>query len=434
MINIVLPFAWLAMIIYPIWNIFWWVFVVYNGWKTQDSEIINLNLKENELPIITILLPLYREANVVSNLFVSIAQLDYPESKLDVKVVLEREDYETLDAVKDALEKTSLEVEIIFNGIKKGKPAALNAGLKKAKGEIVTVYDAEDVPERDQLKKVASYFKLHPDVVCVQAKLNYYNTDQSILTKFFTIEYSSWFDICLRGWCKSNWIIPLGGTSNFMKRDVLLKLMGWDEDNVTEDAELGIRLARNGYKTDVIDSTTWEEAVPYIKPWIKQRSRWNKGFLQCLITHCVHPVRLVKDVGLWRALSVVLVGISPIVTALSLIMWFFTISYSMYFLGFSFFEPLSIMIQEAFSNPLTFYLGLCCFLLGNIFWILCNLSGSIRRENWRLLKYVNLLVPYWILMSIGAWLGIIELIMNPSHWHKTPHGFSNNFNNKKRNG
>lgn len=430
--DIIILFAWLAAVVYPIWNILWWIFPVYNGWRAQDNKVPDINFKNDELPIITILLPLYREADVVSNLFVSIAQLDYPKSKLDIVVILEREDHETLDAVKESIEETNLEVEIIFNGIKKGKPSALNAGLKKAKGEIITIYDAEDAPERDQLKKVVRYFNLHLDVACVQAKLNYYNTHQSILTKLFTIEYSSWFDIYLRGWWKIGWVVPLGGTSNFIRRDILLKLMGWDENNVTEDAELGIRIARKGYRVDIIDSTTWEEAVPYIKPWIKQRSRWHKGFLQCFLAHCIHPFGLVKDVGLWRALSVVLVGISPLVIALNLIMWFFTISYTMYFFGFSFFEPLSIMIHEAFSNPWTFYLGLCCFILGNIFWMMCNLSGVIRRGHWGLIKYVLLIIPYWILMSISAWIGIIEIIIKPSYWHKTPHGFSNNFNNAER--
>ncbi len=431
--NIIILFAWISAIIYPIWNLLW-MLPIYYGWKTPNNKTIILDLKEEELPTITILLPLHKESiDVVSNLFASIAQLEYPKNKLDIKTILEHDDHETLNAVKEAMEEINLEIEIVLNRGRKVKPAALNVALKTAKGEIVTVYDAEDAPEIDQLKKVVSCFVLNPDIACIQAKLNYYNSDQNMLTKFFTIEYSSWFDIYLKGWQKIGWIIPLGGTSNFIKKDVILKLNGWDENNVTEDAELGIRLVRNGYRVEIIDSTTWEEAVPHINHWIKQRSRWHKGFLQCFITHCKDPIKLVKDVGLWRAISFVLIGISPLIIAFNLIMWFFTILYILYFFGFYILEPIGVMIIDAFSNPWVFYPGLCCFVFGNISWIMFNLSGTIRRENWKLIKYVNFLIPYWLLMSIAAWRGIIELIIKPVHWHKTPHGFSNNKNNRNNN-
>ena len=247
------------------------------------------------LPVYTILVPMYKEPEVAQKIIRAVTDLDYPQDKLDVKLLLEEDDPETrakIDAVKDQLPSC---IEIIVcpkvpKGQPKTKPRACNWGLDKARGEYLVIFDAEDRPETDQLKKAVVAFRSleaanKKHVVCLQAKLNYFNARQNLLTKCFTLEYTTWFDLFLPGLHAFRIPIPLGGTSNHFRTDMLKKLGGWDPFNVTEDCDLGIRLARHGYATEILDSTTWEEANSQVGNWIRQRSRWIKGYFQ---THLVH--------------------------------------------------------------------------------------------------------------------------------------------------
>src|SRR5205085_6379862 len=139
---------------------------------------------------------------------------------------------------------------VVPKGTPRGKPRACNYGLIHARGEYIVIYDAEDLPDRDQLKKALIAFKKGDErLACVQAKLNYFNRDQNLLTRWFTSEYSQWFDLFLPGLDAIGGPIPLGGTSNHFVTELLLELGAWDPFNVTEDADVGIRLARQGYRT-----------------------------------------------------------------------------------------------------------------------------------------------------------------------------------------
>jgi hypothetical protein len=183
----------------------------------------------------------------------------------------------------------------------KTKPKACNYALIQAEGKYVVIYDAEDRPDRDQLKKiVVAYSKAEERIVCIQCKLNYYNRDQNLLTQWFTIEYSSWFDLFMPGLDAADSPIPLGGTSNHLVSEKLIELGAWDSFNVTEDADLGVRLHKFGYKTAIVDSTTYEEANSDLYNWIRQRSRWVKGYIQTRLVHMRHPVRLGRQMG-WRS-------------------------------------------------------------------------------------------------------------------------------------
>ncbi len=254
-------------------------------------------LDSASLPVYTILVPMYKEPEVAQKIAETVTQLDYPVEKLDVKLLLEQDDPQTRSKIEAVMGSLPPCVEVIVcpnpntaAGEPRTKPRACNWGLERARGEYLVIYDAEDHPDGDQLKKaVATFRKLaeqgQDHVVCLQAKLNYFNARQNSLTQFFTLEYSGWFDLFLPGLHAFRIPIPLGGTSNHFKTGVLRSLGGWDPFNVTEDCDLGIRLARRGYVTEVLDSTTWEEANSRVGNWIRQRSRWIKGYFQ---THLVH--------------------------------------------------------------------------------------------------------------------------------------------------
>ncbi|MBI4425313.1 MAG: glycosyltransferase, partial [Elusimicrobia bacterium] len=188
------------------------------------------------LPVYTVLLPLYREANVLPRLLRSIERLDYPPDRLDVKLLIEADDSETARAAAGLEPRDWLEIVRVPQGSPKTKPRACNAGLARARGELVVVFDAEDRPEPAQLRmSVAAFSGLPPGVACLQAKLNCYNARRNALTRLFTLEYTAWFDLFLPGLYALGGPVPLGGSSNHFKTSALKALGGWDPFNVTED-------------------------------------------------------------------------------------------------------------------------------------------------------------------------------------------------------
>jgi glycosyltransferase involved in cell wall biosynthesis/polyhydroxyalkanoate synthesis regulator phasin len=256
------------------------------------------SLKDDQLPVYTILIPVYKEASVLPKLLGAITRLDYPKIKLDVKVLLEEDDQETIQAFEKINPPEYIQGLIVPTSHPKTKPKACNYGLIRARGEFVVIYDAEDKPEPDQLKKViAAFQKISPTVICIQSKLNYFNRQQNLLTQWFSSEYSMWFDLFLPGLDARNAPIPLGGTSNHFKKFALVEAGAWDPHNVTEDADLGIRLYKLGYRTRIVDTTTLEEANSQVNNWIRQRSRWVKGYIQTWLVHMRRPIRLIREIG-----------------------------------------------------------------------------------------------------------------------------------------
>lgn len=237
-------------------------------------------MQDADLPTYTVLVPLYREARVVPALLAHLASLDYPASKLEVLLLVEEDDHETLAAVQAAKPPAYFTLLTLPPGQPRTKPKALNVGLLFARGEFLVVYDAEDRPEPDQLKKaVVAFRKGSEHLTCVQAALNYYNREENSLTRLFAMEYAHWFDYLLPGLFQLGLPMPLGGTSNHFRTERLRQLGGWDPFNVTEDADLGLRMAGRGLTVAVLNSTTWEEAPHHLTAWIRQRSRWIKGYM-----------------------------------------------------------------------------------------------------------------------------------------------------------
>jgi cellulose synthase/poly-beta-1,6-N-acetylglucosamine synthase-like glycosyltransferase len=371
-------------------------------------------LDETTLPVYTILVPLYKEPELVGDLVQGLAKLDYPKTKLDIKILMEADDELTPAAFDRADPPPHFQKVIVPDSIPKTKPKACNFGLLSARGEFVVIYDAEDQPEPDQLKKaIVAFAKAPEDVVCLQCQLNYFNQRQTLLTRWFTSEYSMWFDLMLPGLDASGVPIPLGGTSNHFRIEGLVESGAWDPFNVTEDADLGVRLHKRGLRTDILDSTTYEEATAQVGNWIRQRSRWVKGYIQTWLVQMRRPVRLIREIGLKSWLSFQLtVGGTFIVFLLNPVYWLLTTAWLATEAG---------VIESAFPSFL-YYAGGFGFYFGNFFLAYMFAAGTSRRGYHDLVKYALFVPIYWLLMSVAAWKGFIQLLYKPFYWEKTQHG------------
>ncbi len=396
---------------------------------TQRARLASAALPEEppsdaQLPLYTILVPVFHEAHVIANVIRNIGELDWPTAQLQVLILLEEEDTLTIQACKDAAPPAYVQLLIVPAGTPMTKPRACNFGLMFARGEYLVVFDVEDKPEVDQLRKAHHAFlraqKIHHPahvksdkrLVCVQAALNYFNSRQNVLTRMFTLEYSTWFDGMLRGMEVFRLPIPLGGTSNHFRTSLLRELGGWDPYNVTEDADLGMRAATAGFRISTIESTTWEEACSEIPAWIRQRTRWIKGYMVTALVDARYPLRFARSAGFRSVISTfALIASTPLLFLSYPIVWGFTI---LTYVGvrFTALDLPPLFAQAAVWNSLA----------GNIIVIVLAAWAGWRRQGWRLASYAIFNPIYWFLHGFAAWRALILLILKPFSWEKTPHG------------
>ncbi len=238
-------------------------------------------LRDADLPTYTIIAPMHREAAVAAQFVAALRALDYPAAKLDIKFVIEEDDAETFAALHQAGLAPYMEVVVAPAGAPRTKPRALNVALPLARGELLTIFDAEDRPEPLQLRIAAERFAVSPpNVACLQARIAIDNGHESWLAYFFSISYAALFDVINPGLGELGLPMPLGGTSNHFRTALLRRMVGWDAWNVTEDADLGLRFARFGYEVHAIDAATYEDAPVTLSAWLGQRSRWMKGWMR----------------------------------------------------------------------------------------------------------------------------------------------------------
>jgi len=451
--------------------------------RVSEEDLKELN--EDELPVYTILIPIYHEAKVLSHIIENVYKIDYPHEKLDVKILMEEEDTETINEAEriglfgkpktvipsiisakwrtkaigmnrlessmrvtdgdantvaalenfvdpagnvvqskdnlDGLTAQYLDSLKIFDAVVvpdaeiKTKPRACNYGLLRAKGEYCVVFDAEDDPEPDQLKKAAIAFsRAGEDVVCLQSRLNFYNPKENLLTRWFSLEYSFWYDYYLDGLDHVGAPLPLGGTSNHFRTRKLREIGGWDPYNVTEDADLGLRISRKKLKTAMLNSYTFEEANSNLGSWIRQRSRWNKGHVQTYLVHMRHPRTLLREMG-WKQFfyfqltfggNIFLPLVNPLLWAVTLLA---LLSPGMF--NFLFFYPLV-------------YVCIFNLIIGNGVFMLLHMGPYVMKKNYTSIPLAFIIPLYWILISIGDWRGVVQLVTKPFYWEKTEHGLS----------
>ncbi len=379
-----------------------------------DAKTIARRLDRSQLPRYAAMVPLYKETSVVDDLIRNLAALDYPQEKLKIILLLEADDTPMVEHVQSRVLPPNFHLLLVPPSQPRTKPKAMNIGLQHVDAEYLVVYDAEDCPDPDQLLKVVAAFQTLPsNVACVQGLLTHHNPRENMLTRFFASEYSSWFRLYLPGLARHDWLFILGGTSNHFKVSVLREVGGWDPFNVTEDADLGVRLVRAGYQIKTVKTNTWEEANGHLWSWIKQRSRWIKGYMQTYLAHMRDPFALLRELG-WQRFFVfqMMFGVAALTNLLNPLFWVLT---AVYFL------TRSTFIESLFPGPIL-YLGALAMLAGNFLAIYISLTGAFVQREYGTIKWMLLTPAYWFLMSIAAWRALNQLIFNPHYWDKTMHG------------
>ena len=373
--------------------------------------------RDDELPVYSILVPLFRETSVVGQLVSALDHLDYPKHLLDIKLVLEETDIAMHRIVARMELPSYFEVIVVPAGKPQTKPRALNYALQFARGELVTIYDAEDVPEPDQLRKAVFAFAQGPaNLACLQAELTFYNANENWLTRQFTVEYAILFGLILPSLAHEKLPLPLGGTSNHFRTKILRDVGAWDPFNMTEDADLGLRLARHNYLTQVLDSKTFEEANTELGNWIQQRARWFKGFLQTWLVHMRSPWVLQQQIG-WDGVWIMHT------------MTFGTVFSSLIHPIFTGIAAYQIWCNWNSSEPDTpvkiALAGISLVVTGIGFGASLYAGYLVTRRKGLSWWPVLLTMPfYWLLMGIAAWLSLWQFIVAPFHWNKTKHGMS----------
>jgi len=375
--------------------------------KAQRLE----NPDDAGLPTYSVLVPVFRETSVLSQLLRGLSCLNYPPEKLEIKIIVEEFD----TSLRRELEKFDLpphiETIVVPQGSPQTKPRALNYALQFCHGSLLTIYDAEDVPEPNQLRDVAREFlRAHETLACLQAQLTAYNPNENWLTRQFTAEYATLFGLILPALAARRLPLTLGGTSNHFRTHILRKIGGWDAHNVTEDADLGLRLARLGFRTGVVQSLTYEEANTQLGNWLGQRARWIKGFMQTWLVHMRSPVRTARELGptgFWT-LQALTAGIflsalfHPFFMAITV--WLFVL------------DPLQLSV--------TTMLNLEVFVLGYGVAMLAG-AKALRQRGLKGWWFTIASMPiYWLLMSVAAWMALWQLAFAPFKWNKTEHGLS----------
>jgi len=379
--------------------------------KQEVREVVN-----ETLPIYTIHLPVYKEDKLIKKLIWNLQSIDYPREKLDIKLLIEEDDDKTLNAVRNLDFPAVFEVIVVPFHMPKTKPKACNYGLHFSRGKFLTIYDAEDVPDTDQLKKVVALFNKLPDnYIVIQSALNYFNRNENFLTRMFTLEYSYWFDYMLPGLDTFDIPIPLGGTSNHFKFEYLIELGGWDPFNVTEDADLGVRAYDKGYKVAIINSTTYEEANNEMFNWVRQRSRWIKGYMQTHLVHMRNPVALWKKLG-WKGFLGFnfFIGATPITFLV----------YPLLLCVFFAYVILDLETIRTLFPDWVLFMSIINLMVGNILMIYVNMMAVFKRRYYELILFAVANPVYWLLHSWAAYKGLYQLVVKPFYWEKTNHGLS----------
>lgn len=396
------------------------LFLVISSLRKTPEITINHELlaTSRTWPTYSIICPLYKEWAVLPHFVKSISKLDYPTDQLQVLLILEADDTETIAHARKMDLPKYFQIIVVPHGVPKTKPKACNFALQHVTGEYMVIYDAEDQPDRDQLKKAVLGFAqvADPRVICLQAKLNFYNPHQNLLTRLFTLEYSLWFDLVLTGLHSMGAPIPLGGTSNHFKSGNIHDLHGWDPFNVTEDCDLGIRLFKKGYRTQMLDSVTNEEANSSFWGWFKQRSRWVKGYIQTYLVHMRRPQEFLTDIKNWHILTFQLIVGGKILSMwINPFLWLLTIVY------FTFRSQVGGFIESLYLTPI-FYMAVFSLVFGNFLYLYYYMIGAAKREQWELVKYAFLVPIYWLMMSVASWKALWQIIFAPHYWEKTKHG------------
>ncbi|MCU0901311.1 MAG: glycosyltransferase [Cypionkella sp.] len=365
------------------------------------------------LPTVSVIVALYRESDIAPRLVRRLGRLEYPRELLDIVLVVEAEDEMTRTALAGADLPPWMRVIVVPDGQIKTKPRALNFAMDHCRGSIIGVYDAEDAPDPDQIQRIVQrFYQRGPEVACLQGVLDFYNPTTNWLSRCFTIEYAAWFRLVLPGLERLGLPIPLGGTTLFFRRAALEELGGWDAHNVTEDADLGMRLCRHGYRTELIDTVTGEEANCRALPWVKQRSRWIKGYMMTWATHMRDPALLWRQLGPWKFAGFQVLMLCTLTQfVLAPVLW------SLWLPWFGVAHPVADALPPAAVLAM-----LIVLVLTEGTNLALNLIGLHRSGHRFARAWVLMMHLYFPLGTLASYKAGWEVIRKPFYWDKTTHG------------
>lgn len=380
-----------------------------------STERPKLALPPPNAPIFSVLVALYKEAEIVPHLLACLDRIVWPRERLEIKLVCEADDAATLAAIRARPLLPHMEIVEVPAGPPRTKPKALAYALPMTGGEFVTLYDAEDRPHPMQLVEAWQRFRVSgPDLAVVQAPLEISNRHAGMIARMFAFEYAGLFRGLLPWLSSRRLVLPLGGTSNHFRRAALDAVGGWDPFNVTEDADLGMRLARFGYRAETISCPTYEPAPKRFDVWLPQRTRWFKGWAQSWLVHMRAPRRLAADLG-WRSFLVAQVlfagTLASVLLHPLLLVTFVAVAVELLTRS----EPIgparSVLLLVDVVNIGCGYLSF--LLLG---WQ--TLTRHERKGFWKVVLATPL---YWAMMSVAGWRAVWQLWRRPHIWEKTPH-------------
>jgi cellulose synthase/poly-beta-1,6-N-acetylglucosamine synthase-like glycosyltransferase len=366
------------------------------------------------LPTYSVIVALYKEAAIAPQLVAALNDLTYPRERLEVLFALEADDTETIAALCAQNLPPHMQIVEVPEGFPRTKPRALNHVLGLASGDLVVIYDAEDRPHPDQLLEAARTFSTGPaQLACLQAPLRPFGdeTAGTFISRHFTFEYAVQFDVLLPALHAMGLPFPLGGTSNHFKAEVLKNVGGWDAYNVTEDADLGLRLSQFGYLSRMITAPTYETPPATTRTWIPQRARWIKGYIQTLMVHS----RL-ETVFRPRAWLSLLLGVG------------FSTAASLCYAPFLCLSMLSFLLPalqnlhapQAHLEPPPI-MDTALFLIGFVSAVAAMTVAAVRTGHRLRLRDFLSLPAYWCLQSVAAGFALYQLAVRPFHWDKTDH-------------
>lgn len=383
----------------------------------RPQEFAPTPVRPEELPVYTILAALYREAGEVRDLVAALERLDWPQDRREVFLVCEEDDPETLAAIGALDLPPGFHLLACPPSLPRTKPKALNFALPIASGEFLVIFDAEDRPHPLQLREAYERFRsADARLACLQAPLTIHNRHQNWLTAMFAFEYDTLFRGLLPVLESIGAPIPLGGTSNHFRLAALRRAGGWDPWNMTEDADLGVRLARFGYRCGTIALPTFEEAPPHLGGWIRQRTRWIKGWIQTVLVHTRSPLQLRREMGLRGAILFFMILAMPVVSILAHPFCVAQVTIKLHAVagGARLSGGESVLLAGAVFNLVAGY-----STYGALAHEIAGRMG--HRHPWRM---VSFLPAYWALMSYAGWRAVWKFMAMPFQWEKTTHGLA----------
>jgi cellulose synthase/poly-beta-1,6-N-acetylglucosamine synthase-like glycosyltransferase len=386
--------------------LFWTVYngsIIYVGIKNKRKlqNTSDSSGTAEEPPTFSIIVPTKNEESVIQRCLVSIMNIDYPKDKLQVIIV----DGNSVDNTYSICEKISQQypnnIKIIREQTTTGKPAALNLALTYATGDIVCVFDADSLPEKNVLSKVASYFN-DKQLTALQGMTTSINEKSNILTRVIASEEKAWFQMLMSGREKMRLFVPLNGSCQFIRHTALTEMGGWDENSLTEDVELAVRLVEKNrlikYASDVCSG---QETPSTLRSLVKQRIRWYRGYMETALKYG----RLLDSINK-RTVDAEISLAGPFMMVISLL------SYINWALVAIFFSQ---------STPILNFTGLVIALTAvSLVTIGIGLTTSEKPIKPKNLLWIPFVYIYWLVqMFIACWAFLKLVFRSKRDWTKT---------------